>query len=212
MAPLTTELSTPVTGTYQQPIGLFIGGKWVEGVDKKKFEVINPSTEEVITSICEGTEKDIDLAVAAARKAFEGDWKKTSPQQRGNYLLKLADLAEKNLDLLAAVESLDNGKSITNARGDVGAVVGCLRYYGGWADKIEGKTIDISPDMFHYTRSEPVSSSPKPPPGFSLIHVPALTLLPHRLVSAVRSSPGTSLFSCWHGRSALPWPPVTPLS
>merc|ERR1712169_41220 len=156
MAPLTTELTTPITGTYQQPIGLFIDGKWVEGVDKKKFEVINPSTEETITSICEGTEKDIDLAVAAARKAFEGEWKKISPQQRGNLLLKLADLAEKNLDLLAAVESLDNGKSITNARGDVGAVVGCLRYYGGWADKIEGKTIDIAPDMFHYTRSEPI--------------------------------------------------------
>ncbi|EGU79575.1 aldehyde dehydrogenase [Fusarium oxysporum f. sp. raphani 54005] len=156
MAPLTVELSTPVTGTYQQPIGLFIDGKWTEGVDKQKFEVINPSTEEVITSVCEGTEKDIDLAVTAARKAFEGEWKSTSPQARGNYLLKLADLAEKNLDLLAAVESLDNGKSITNARGDVGAVVGCLRYYGGWADKIEGKTIDIAPDMFHYTRSEPI--------------------------------------------------------
>merc|ERR1712169_150516 len=116
MAPLTTELTTPITGTYQQPIGLFIDGKWVEGVDKKKFEVINPSTEETITSICEGTEKDIDLAVAAARKAFEGEWKKISPQQRGNLLLKLADLA----------------------------------------DKIEGKTIDIAPDMFHYTRSEPI--------------------------------------------------------
>lgn len=72
-------------------------------------------------------------------------------------MLKLADLAEKNLELLAAVESLDNGKSITMAKGDVGAVVGCIRYYGGWADKIEGKTLDIAPDMFNYTRPEPVS-------------------------------------------------------
>jgi len=153
---LTVELSTPITGTYQQPIGLYIDGKWVEGVDKKKFEVINPSTEEVITSVCEGTEKDIDLAVQAARKAFDGVWKTTSPNERSILMLKLADLAENNLDLLAAVESLDNGKSITNARGDVGAVVGCIRYYGGWADKIEGKTIDIEPGMFHYTRSEPI--------------------------------------------------------
>jgi aldehyde dehydrogenase (NAD+) len=153
---LTVELTTPITGPYQQPIGLYIDGKWVEAVDKKKFEVINPSTEEVITSVCEGTEKDIDLAVAAARKAFEGHWKRTSPNDRAKLLLKLADLAEKNTDLLAAVESLDNGKSITNARGDVGAVVGCLRYYGGWADKIEGKTIDIAPDMFHYTRREAI--------------------------------------------------------
>ncbi|KAF7547071.1 hypothetical protein G7Z17_g7982 [Cylindrodendrum hubeiense] len=153
---LTVELTTPLTGAYQQPIGLFIDGKWVEGVDKQKFEVINPSTEEVITSVCEGTEKDIDLAVAAARKAFKGPWRTTSPQERGAYMLKLADLAEKNQELLAAVESLDNGKSISNARGDVGAVIGTLRYYAGWADKIEGKTIDIAPDMFHYTRPEPL--------------------------------------------------------
>ena len=71
-------------------------------------------------------------------------------------LLKLADIAEKNAELLAAVESLDNGKSITMARGDVAAVVGCIRYYGGLADKIEGKTIDINPDMLHYTRPEPI--------------------------------------------------------
>jgi len=108
----------------------------------------------------EATEKDVDIAVAAARKAFNGVWRRTTPQQRSIYLIKLAELCEKNADLLAAVESLDNGKSITLARGDVGAVVGCLRYYGGWADKIEGKTIDINPDMFHYTRREPVCHAP----------------------------------------------------
>lgn len=97
--------------------------------------------------------------MAAARKAFETTWKDTAPGERALLLYKLADLAEKNKELLAAVESLDNGKSINNARGDVDAVVGCLRYYGGWADKVEGKTIDIAPDMFHYTRSEPVSHS-----------------------------------------------------
>lgn len=150
------ELKTPVTGPYQQPTGLFINNEFVEGVEKKTFEVINPSTEEVICSVHEATEKDVDIAVAAARKAFEGVWRRTTPQQRGIMLLKLAELCEKNIDLLAAVESLDNGKSITLARGDVGAVVGCIRYYGGWADKIEGKTIDVNPDMFHYTRREPI--------------------------------------------------------
>lgn len=135
----------------------FINNEWVEGVDKKTFEVINPTTEEVICSVSEATEKDVDIAVAAARKAFEGSWKATSPQQRGIYLNKLADLAEKNLDLLAAVESLDNGKSITMARGDVSSVVGCIRYYGGWSDKIVGKTLDVNPETFAYTKSEPVS-------------------------------------------------------
>ncbi|KAJ8122119.1 hypothetical protein O1611_g9925 [Lasiodiplodia mahajangana] len=109
--PLSVELKTPITGSYTQPTGLFINNEWVEGVDKKTFEVINPTTEEVICSVAEATEKDVDVAVAAARKAFETTWRTTTPQQRGIYLTKLADLIEKNVDLLAAVESLDNGKS-----------------------------------------------------------------------------------------------------
>ncbi|AEO71113.1 a652f38a-e95d-4300-aba8-20e64551fc9c [Thermothielavioides terrestris] len=156
MSNLFVELKTPVTGPYRQPTGLFINNEFVEGVDKKTFEVINPATEEVICSVHEATEKDVDIAVAAARAAFEGVWRRTTPQQRGIYMLRLADLVEKNQELLAAVESLDNGKSISMARGDVGAVIGCIRYYGGWADKIEGRTTDIEPDMFHYQRREPI--------------------------------------------------------
>jgi aldehyde dehydrogenase (NAD+) len=152
---LVAELSTPL-GKYQQPTGLFINNEWVEGADKKTFEVINPSTEEVIVSISEATEKDVDIAVAAARKAFTGGWRTTTPADRAKLLNKLADLTEKNLDNLAAVESLDNGKSINMARLDVSNVVACLRYYAGWADKITGKTIDVNPAMFHYTRNEPI--------------------------------------------------------
>lgn len=136
----------------------FINNEFVKGVDGRTFEVINPSTEEVITSVHEATEKDVDIAVAAARKAFEGSWRTVTPEARGKLLVKLADLTEKNIDRLAAVESLDNGKAIAFAKGDVGAVAGCLRYYGGWADKIEGKVVDTNPDTFSYTRSEPVSS------------------------------------------------------
>jgi aldehyde dehydrogenase (NAD+) len=130
----------------------------VKGVDGKTFEVINPSTEEIICSVHEATEKDVDIAVAAARKAFETTWKKETPENRGKYLTNLANLFEKNKDLLAAVESLDNGKAISMAKGDVGAAAGCLRYYGGWADKIEGKTIDTNPDTFSYTKQEPAST------------------------------------------------------
>lgn len=126
-------------------------------MDGKTFEVINPSTEKVICSVHEATEKDVDIAVAAARKAFEGPWKKVTPEDRGKMLANLAGLIEKNLDTLAAVESLDNGKSISMAKGDVGAAAACLRYYGGWADKIEGKVIDTNSEMFSYTRQEPVS-------------------------------------------------------
>ncbi|KAG9241735.1 aldehyde dehydrogenase domain-containing protein [Calycina marina] len=134
----------------------FIDNEWVKGVDNKTFEVINPSTEEVITSVSEATEKDVDIAVAAARKAFDGEWRTVTPEQRGKYLVNLANILERETDLLASVESLDNGKSIGMSKGDLGAVVGCLRYYGGWADKISGKVIDTNPDTFSYTRTEPL--------------------------------------------------------
>ena len=172
----------------------FINNEFVKGVDGKTFEVINPTTEEVICSVHEATEKDVDIAVSAARKAFNGPWRTSiTPLQRGVYLTKLADLLEKNLDLLAAVESLDNGKSITMARGDVGAVANCIRYYGGWADKIEGKTIDINPESFHYTRHEPVSSISDNSDKNKMLTI-------ERLVSVVKLSPGTSPCSCWPGR------------
>ncbi|CAG8960852.1 hypothetical protein HYFRA_00002389 [Hymenoscyphus fraxineus] len=150
------QLSTPSSGKYTQPTGLFINNEWVKGVEGKTFETINPSTEEVICSVSEATEKDVDIAVAAARKAFEGEWSKVTPQNRGRFLVNLADLLEKNMDLIAAVESLDNGKSLAMAKGDLTAVTGCLRYYGGWADKIEGKVIDTNTDTFTYTRQEPI--------------------------------------------------------
>jgi len=149
------KLKTP-TGEIDQPTGLFINNEFVKGVDNKTFEVINPSDESVICSVSEATEKDVDIAVAAARKAFEGDWRKVSPGDRGKMLFKLADLFEKNIEKLAALESLDNGKAITMAMGDVGACAGTLRYYGGWADKIEGKVIDTTHDTFNYVKKEPI--------------------------------------------------------
>lgn len=154
----------------------FINNEWVEGVEKKTFEVVNPATEEVICSVSEATEKDVDIAVAAARKAFDGVWREMTPGQRGQCLLKLADLVDKHHDILAAVESLDNGKSISLAKGDIGAVAGCLRYYGGWADKVVGKTIDAGPDMFHFTLREPVrfTSLPWVPLVFNFIYAWAL--------------------------------------
>ncbi|KAF2428870.1 aldehyde dehydrogenase, allergen Cla h 10 [Tothia fuscella] len=150
------KLKTPASGEYEQPTGLFINNEFVKGQDGKTFEVINPTDESVICSVHEATEKDVDIAVSAARKAFEGPWRQVTPGDRGKLLFKLADLFEKNLELLAAVESLDNGKAITMAKGDVAACVGCLRYYGGWADKIEGKVVDTGSDTFNYIRKEPI--------------------------------------------------------
>lgn len=137
----------------------FINNEFVKSVDGKTFEVINPSTEEVITHVQEASEKDVDVAVDAARKAFDGPWRKETPENRGKLLVKLADLFLENADLLAAVEALDNGKAFSMAKNvDVPSAAGCLRYYGGWADKIEGKVVDTTPDTFNYIRKEPVSS------------------------------------------------------
>jgi len=152
---LAQKIETP-SGPYEQPTGLFINNEWVKGVDGKTFETINPSTEKVICSVAEATEKDVDIAVNVARKTFEGSWKHVDPETRGKLLVKLADLIEQHTETLAKIESLDNGKAMSMAKGDIGAVVGCLRYYGGWADKIEGRTMMTNKDTFSYTRQEPI--------------------------------------------------------
>lgn len=126
------------------------------GVDGKTFETINPHNEKPIVAVHEGTEKDVDIAVKAARSALNGEWKTTTPGQRGRLLTRLADLIEREMDTLAAIEALDNGKSITMAKGDIKNSEGCIRYYGGWADKITGQTIDTDPNTLTYTRHEPV--------------------------------------------------------
>lgn len=152
---LSTTIEIPA-GKYEQPLGLFINNEWVKGAEGKTFETINPTNEKVITAVHEATEKDVDIAVKAARAAFEGVWHTVTPSERGRKLIKLADLFEQHIDTLASIESLDNGKSVTMAKADVANAAGCLRYYGGWADKIHGQTIDTNSETLSYTRHEPL--------------------------------------------------------
>jgi len=137
---------------------LFIGGQWVPAKSGKTFDTINPATEEVIAQVAEGEAADVDAAVRAARQAFdEGPWPRIDARERGRIMLRLADLIEGEIDDLAALESLDNGKPVGDARaGDIPLALDCLRYYAGWADKIHGQTIPISGHYFCYTRREPV--------------------------------------------------------
>jgi aldehyde dehydrogenase (NAD+) len=137
---------------------MLIGGKWVDSQSGKTFETLNPATGEVTCRIAEGDKADVDLAVKAARKAFEsGPWPKMNASDRGRLLHKLADAVEANIDELAALESLDNGKPMAIARAaDLPLTVKCYRYYAGWADKMHGKTIPIDGNYFCYTRLEPV--------------------------------------------------------
>ncbi len=136
----------------------FIGGKWTAAQSGKTFETINPATEEVIAQVAEGDAADVDAAAKAARQALEsGPWSRMDARDRGKCLNKLADLIENELDELAALESLDNGKPIRDSRAaDLPLVIDCLRYYAGYADKIHGQTIPISGDYLCYTRKEPV--------------------------------------------------------
>src|SRR5690349_15855966 len=137
---------------------MFIGGKWVDAASGKTFETLNPSTGEVICRVAEGDKADVDAAVKAARQAFEsGPWRKMNGSDRARLLNKLADAVEAHKDELAALESLDNGKPISDAlAADLPLTLQCYRYYAGWADKIYGQTIPFSPGYFCYTRHEPI--------------------------------------------------------
>ncbi|QSJ14909.1 aldehyde dehydrogenase family protein [Nostoc sp. UHCC 0702] len=139
------------------PTRLLINNEWVESVSDRRFETINPTTGEVICNVAEADAPDVDKAVQAARTAFiSGEWTKISATRRGELLYKLADLIEQNIDELARLETLDNGKPLHDSFTDLGLVIGCYRYYAGWADKVQGKTIPINGPYFCYTRHEPV--------------------------------------------------------
>jgi aldehyde dehydrogenase (NAD+) len=157
MATVLTEPSSTKIPIKQTKI--LIDNKWVESVSGKTFETINPATGEVLANVAEADAADVDLAVKAARKAFHSKsaWRRMSASERGKLLNRLADLIEQNIDELATLESLDNGKPRHVARtADLPLVIGCYRYYAGWADKIQGKTIPIGGNYFCYTRHEPV--------------------------------------------------------
>jgi aldehyde dehydrogenase (NAD+) len=136
---------------------LLINNRWVEPSEGKYFETLNPATGKPIAKVAEGTAADIDKAVKAARAALENPtWKKMSPSDRGRLLYKLADLIEENFAELTALESLNCGKTITDAKGDVEGVINWFRYYGGWADKIEGRTLPIAAPYMSYTLRQPI--------------------------------------------------------
>ncbi len=137
---------------------LLIGGKWLDSVSGKTFPTINPATGETICQVAEGDKADVDLAVKAARKAFdEGPWRKMNASERGRLLNRLADLIEQNKEELSALESLDNGKPYRDSMAaDLPLTIKAYRYYAGWADKIHGKTIPVEGPYFCYTRHEPV--------------------------------------------------------
>jgi aldehyde dehydrogenase (NAD+) len=155
---MATAIAPPRRAPRIQHTNCLINGRWVPAVSGKTFETVNPATEEVIAEVAEGDKEDIDRAVKAARAAFEsGPWATMDARDRGRLMYRLADLIEEEIDELAALESLDNGKPFNEARtADLPLVLDCLRYYAGYADKIQGSTIPVRGNYFTYTRREPI--------------------------------------------------------
>ncbi|MGE0097461.1 MAG: aldehyde dehydrogenase family protein [Hydrogenophaga sp.] len=138
--------------------GLLIDGQWVPSVSGKTFATTNPATGEEIATLAEADAVDVDRAVAAARRAFDGPWRKTKPFERQALLLKLADLVEQHFDELALIDTLDMGGPITRTRAAKRRAVGLLRFYAGLATSVHGETIEnsIPGEVFSYTLKEPV--------------------------------------------------------
>ncbi|MBV7506708.1 aldehyde dehydrogenase family protein [Bacillus sp. sid0103] len=158
MSQLTAGLKEKVEKFLTGKKNLFINGEFVESQSQKTFDTYNPATGEVLACVFEAGPADIDLAVKAARKAFdEGPWSKMSASSRSRLMYKLADLMEENSEELAQLETLDNGKPIretTNA--DIPLAVEHMRYYAGWCTKIVGQTIPVNGPFLNYTRHEAV--------------------------------------------------------
>ena len=147
--------STKATVT---PGRLLINGEWLSG--SEKFETVNPATGEVLAEICAASPQEVDQAVTAARRAFDerpGAWRKMSASERGRMVWRLADLLEANIDELAELETLDNGKPIFESRHvDLPMAIDVLRYYAGLATKVHGETVNALEGAFTYTLREPV--------------------------------------------------------
>lgn len=166
---MTTTEALPLDPAVQKfissgPKKLYIGGKWVESKAGKTFKALNPATGETIAEVYEAKAEDVDAAVTAARENFDsGAWSKMNPAERAKILWKIGDLIEQHIDELAALETLNNGKPIKEARSaDLPMTVENFRYWAGWCTKITGETIPATTPyapkakFFTYTTKEPV--------------------------------------------------------
>nr|AVX32613.1 aldehyde dehydrogenase VoALDH1 [Valeriana officinalis] len=137
---------------------LFINGEFIDSISGSTFETIDPRTGEVITRVAEGRKEDIDLAVKAARNAFDhGPWPRFSGSARGKIMMKFANLVDENAEELAILDTIDGGKLFGIGKGhDIPQAAECLRYYAGAADKIHGETLKMSSEFQAYTLKEPV--------------------------------------------------------
>ena len=140
-----------------QKFQMYIGGEWMNSASGDSFTSINPYTGQVWAEYPAGTQEDVDRAVSAARKAFEGEWGETLPSDRARIMRQIADAIAEHADYLGRIETQDNGKLIREMSAQVRYLVNYYHYFAGAADKIQGEVIPIDkPTMFNYTLREPV--------------------------------------------------------
>ncbi len=144
-------------GAEHFPTRLLIGGEKLEARSGAHFDVVNPATEEMLASVAEAGPGDVDAAVRSASATFESDgWRGTSARKRGEMLHRLGDLILRDIDELARLETLNNGKPVLESRIDARLAAQTFKYYGGWADKIHGETIPVDGPFLNYTLREPL--------------------------------------------------------
>src|SRR6185503_14415018 len=136
---------------------LLINGEWRDSSSGSVMPVVNPATEEVIAEVAAATRDDVDAAVAAARAALTGPWGQMSGRERGRLIWKLGERLMEKVDEVARLETLHNGKPISESRHiEIPAAAECLQYFGGWADKVHGETVPVKGNAFVYTLREPL--------------------------------------------------------
>jgi aldehyde dehydrogenase (NAD+) len=137
---------------------IFVGGQWRVPASAETYATINPATEEESARVARGDERDVDLAVQAARRAFEqGPWPKMTAAERGRILWKLADLITANLDEMARLESVNTGKTLFDSgKVELPFAAEVFRYYAGWTTKIHGDTLNLREGAFTFTLRQPV--------------------------------------------------------
>ena len=133
----------------------FIGGEWSPSAAGRSMDSVDPGTGKAFTAFAAGDAEDIDRAVRAAQAALRGPWRRMPPAQRGRVLQRTAELIRAHADRLAVVETLDSGKRLIEAQGDVAGAARCFEYYAGACDKLQGDTIPLGPDYLGYTCYEP---------------------------------------------------------
>jgi aldehyde dehydrogenase (NAD+) len=136
---------------------LFIGNEWRDAASGQTMEVVNPATEEVIAAVASAGPDDLDAAVQAARTALNGPWSALSARERGRLVRTLGERLLERADEIARLETLHNGKPISESRNiEIPAAAECFEYYGGWSDKIMGETIPVKGNHLTYTLREPI--------------------------------------------------------